>query len=102
MAQHRQQAAGFKEESSPDSVSFYFAFVLELKILGVSTKHGNTPHLRVLQPPYPSFLFCPFFSSFFSLSFCIRVCFVASLNVGSAELHRLSMLVCCLCKRQLL
>lgn len=32
MAQHRQQAAGFKaEEASPDSVSFYFAFLSEHK-----------------------------------------------------------------------
>lgn len=32
MAQHRQQAAGFKEEPSPDSVSFYFTFLSEPKL----------------------------------------------------------------------
>lgn len=43
MAQHRQQAAAFKEEPSPDSVSFYFAFMSKPN-LGIPNQVHESAH----------------------------------------------------------
>lgn len=62
MAQHRQQAAGFKEESSPDSVSFYFAFLSEFnlgKARQTRIRLSKSHHLFFCVP----FPFLPFHSS---------------------------------------